>query len=115
MASEGFFGLLFEMLMKLQAFVLRTNVQIQLVVILAILFGIGFLSEMVIVAVGRRQKMVLVTEKQADGTPVMTSRDPLARRMLSLGISLLLFPVLGLITTYIMATPLIMMTLLSLC
>ena len=107
MENNGLFGFLFDLLTKLQAFVLRPSVQIQLVAILAILLGIGFLSNLVIVAIGRRQKALLAsssTEEEgetADVAQTSTSRNQLIQRMWSTGTTLLVFPLLALITTNI--------------
>lgn len=107
MANEGLFGFLFDLLIKVQAFVLRPSVQIQLVAILAILLGIGFVSSLVMVAIGRRQKAALASpgaeeeNETADTVQTSISENQLIQRMLSTGITLLVFPLLALITTNI--------------
>lgn len=98
MANEAFFALLLNLLIKLQAFVLRPSVQIQLVAILAILVGIGFVSNIVIVAIGKRQKTAPVRQ---GGEPSGEGETADFVLILSTGTKLLVFPLLALITTNI--------------
>lgn len=100
MENEGFWGVVSDLLIKLQAFVERPNVQIQLVAILAILVGMGILSGMVMVALNRRQKSAsLLSEPKEEGET--GSRRLLRKRMFQSGANLLVFPILALIATYI--------------
>ena len=91
MANEAFFALLLNLLIKLQAFVLRPSVQIQLVAILAILVGIGFVSNIVIVAIGKRQKTAPVRQ---GGDPSGEGETADFVLILSTGTKLLVFPLL---------------------
>lgn len=90
MAQDGFFDFLLELLAKLQLFVARPGVQVQLVAIAAILGGIGFVLGLVSVALKRRQK-----KSQAE------TDNHLYQRLLLTGTNLLLFPILSLIATNI--------------
>ena len=99
MANEGFLHAVSELLIKVQAFVVRPNVQIQLVAILAILVGVGFLSGIVIVALNNLQKRISLP---TDGnTGEISSRRRLFQRMFESGAKLLVFPILALIASNI--------------
>ncbi len=107
MTNEGLFGFLIQLWIKVQAFVVRPRVQIQVMAITAILLGIGFVSGVVLVAVDKRFRRLLQDDlPKEEGEVVETveasqSRTQLIQRVFSTGISLLLFPLLALITTNI--------------
>ncbi|MGB0384750.1 MAG: mechanosensitive ion channel family protein [Ardenticatenaceae bacterium] len=90
MAQDGFLDFLLDLLAKLQLFIARPSVQVQLIAMAAILGGIGFVSSVIIVALKRRQK-----KSQAE------SEHNLYQRLFFTGTTLLLFPILALIATNI--------------
>ena len=88
MAQDGFFDFLLDLLNKLQIFIARPSVQVQLIAIAVILGGIGFVSGIVILALNRRQEK---SQAKSDKT--------LYQRLLLTGTNLLVFPILSLIAT----------------